>query len=253
MLDFQTYCYLQNQKTGCTFVEEFLRNFSREPLLAYDKHAIVASREASKFYFINVREPLALYRSLFAYGVDGKGTVYLRLKALGHERLYARGPAGFSEWLRFVLDGRNALLLSNEYTPGVARLAGLMTWRFFRLSVAGYEAAAPGFTHRAEMNRFVKAGYFMNAVLKQESLRQGLATLAQRELASRLKNVDQALAWIEAAPPINVSESITQADEVAVDEDAMRLLFHKESQLYHNFYPNAPGYAQSKSQPLEDV
>ena len=40
MLEYPTFCYLQNQKTGCTFVEQFLRVHSKEPLLSFDKHAV---------------------------------------------------------------------------------------------------------------------------------------------------------------------------------------------------------------------
>ncbi len=75
MMAYPSFIYLQNQKTGCTFVETFLRKFCSEPLLAHAKHAAL-HRSPGKFCFTNVREPLALYRSLFTYGLDGKGSVF---------------------------------------------------------------------------------------------------------------------------------------------------------------------------------
>ncbi|HSH89382.1 MAG TPA: hypothetical protein VK996_05325 [Ramlibacter sp.] len=244
MLEYRTFCYMQNQKTGCTFVESFLREFSAEPLVHYEKHAIAKKRDAAKFYFINVREPLALYRSLFAYGLDGKGTVFLRLQRLGHEALYADGPAGFSQWLRFVLDSGNAAALGNGYGPQVAEIAGLMSWRFLRLSTFGFEGAAAKLGSRKELNQYFKAHYFMNAVIKQEKLRDDLSTMVEKKLGPNLKDVPAALAWINATPKINVSESLTGSDEVPVDPQVQARLFSKERLLYRHFYPDAAGFAE---------
>ncbi|MRD47233.1 hypothetical protein [Caenimonas koreensis] len=244
MLEFRTYCYLQNQKTGCTFVEQFLRKFSAEPLVKFDKHAAVAQRDPAKFYFINVREPLELYRSLYAYGLDGKGTVWERMTKLGLQHMYAKGPEGFSHWLRFVLDPKHALALGNGYTTASAQLMGLMTWRFYRLAVAGFEAAAPSFKTRKDVNDFTRSHYFMNNVLKQETLREDLVKLVQGPLANRVTDVDDAVAWIEATPRINASASLTEADNVPIDQEALQLIFSKERRLYRIFYPDAEGFAQ---------
>ncbi len=244
MLEYSSFCYMQNQKTGCTFVESFLREFSSEPLLAYNKHAVAERRDPAKFYFINVREPLELYRSLYAYGLDGKGTVFLRLRRMGHEALYANGKAGFSQWLRFVLAPANAPLLSDAYLPAFAAHTGLMTWRFYRLAALGFENAAPTLSSRQAVNQYVKEHFFMNAVLKQESLREDLSHVVQNQLSRQVKSVPEALAWIGETPRINVSESITQAQEVPVEADVKAMLFSKERALYRNFYADAEGFAQ---------
>lgn len=247
MLEYTTFCYLQNQKTGCTFVETFLRQFSSEPLAGFKKHAIVTQYDRSKFYFVNVREPSSLYRSLFAYGLDGKGTLYGRLKAQGLERLYAGGPAGFPDWLRFVLDPKNAAALSAGYTPALAKLTGFMSWRFLRLACLGFQQAAPGFTTRKELNDYVRTHVIVHAVLKQESLRKDLADLVKGPLATRIKDVPAALAWLEEAPKINTSESLTERDEVALDDEVRTLLLSRERALYRQFYPQAPGFAEWKA------
>ena len=247
MIEFKTFCYLQNQKTGCTFVESFLREHSSEPVVAYEKHVPVSKRKPGMFYFINVREPIALYRSLYAYGLDGRGTVFVRLKALGHESLYAKGKEGFPDWLSVILNPKNAKALSGMYTPEVAQVCGFMTWRFLRLAAFGFEKAAPGFGTRKELNDFVREKFFMNAVLKQESLREDLAQLVRGPLASRVKDANQALAWIGETPPINASASMSGSDDVPVDEALMRRVFAKERRLYNNFYPEAPGFAEWKS------
>ncbi|MBC7605271.1 MAG: hypothetical protein H7255_21740 [Ramlibacter sp.] len=252
MLEYSTYCYLQNQKTGCTFVEQFLRRMSSEPLVAFDKHAAVKQRDPSKFYFINVRDPLELYRSLYAYGLDGKGTVWERLTKIGLQSLYAKGPEGFSHWLRFVLDDDHAQALGNGYSPASAQLMGLMTWRFYRLAVAGFEAAAPSFKTRKDVNVYTRDNFFMNAVLKQENLREELVKLVRGPLASRVTSVADAVAWIEAAPRINASASLTENDEVPIDDEALQLVFSKERRLYRHFYPQAEGFAQWRATKEEE-
>ena len=91
MIEFDTYCYLQNHKTGCTFVETFLRRFSAEPVRQYHKHAALAARLKGKFTFVNVRNPVDVYLSLYHYGLDGKGELFERLKAAGQAGLYRQG------------------------------------------------------------------------------------------------------------------------------------------------------------------
>ena len=110
MLDFETICYLENPKTGSTYVVEFLRTFCADRLLRFHKHAMVPVAK-DKFYFLNVREPLDLYQSLYSFGLDGRGGVYTRLARAGHGGLYEHGPAGFEPWMEFVLDDAHSPLL----------------------------------------------------------------------------------------------------------------------------------------------
>ncbi len=74
MVVYPSFIYLQNQKTGCTFVRECLKRFCSEAIVYTKAHATLAAAPG-KFCFTNVREPLALYRALFAYGPDDKNSV----------------------------------------------------------------------------------------------------------------------------------------------------------------------------------
>ena len=38
MIEFETFCYLQNHKTGCSMVEMFLRRHCSEDIVRYEKH-----------------------------------------------------------------------------------------------------------------------------------------------------------------------------------------------------------------------
>lgn len=145
MLRFPSLVYLQNQKTGGTFVEEFLRLHCTESPLSYNKHAALDSQPAC-FCFTNVREPLSLYRSLFTYGLDGRGGIYQRLCANGFAGLYQQGPEGFPEWLEFMMDSKRASLLADHYSESIAKSIGIMTWRYLRLACPDFEKAAAGLT-----------------------------------------------------------------------------------------------------------
>ncbi len=69
MLRYETFCDLQNHKTAPTFVETFLSQFSKEPLVRYIKHRAPNKRQKNVFYFVNVRDPFDLYLWLFNYGL----------------------------------------------------------------------------------------------------------------------------------------------------------------------------------------
>ncbi len=247
MLEYDTFCYLENQKTGSTFVITFLNEFSAEPLRNHKKHAAVEVRDPDKFYFINVREPLASYRSLFAFGLEGNGTVFARFDQLGYGHLYKNGAQGFSEWLRFVLDRRNAQALAGGYTLQQASAMGLMTWRFMRLAIFRFEQLGMGNPTMPAIRQHVQQHFFMNAVIRQESLRRSLAVLVRGPLASRLTDPQAAIQWLKAAPRINASTARVSDEEAPLDEPTLSLLFQKERYMYANFYPDAPGYADWKA------
>ena len=237
MLDYGSFCYLQNQKTGGTFVEGFLRKCSNQPLLHYKKHEAVAERVPGKFYFTNVREPLALYRSLYAYGLEGKGTVFVRLEELGLSRLYADGPAGFEDWLKFVLQPRFGPVLANAYTPAVARWVGFMTWRFLRLACHGFEVAAAGFSTSEQAGAYIRQNYMLGRVLRQENLRAELAQLAQGPLSGYVKDMPAALQWLADSRPLNVSAAAAGVKAMPVSTALHERVVQCEKFTYQNFYP----------------
>jgi hypothetical protein len=100
MIEFESFCFLQNHKTSCTLVETFLRAHCSEDIVRYEKHWAPPARRPGRFHFVGVREPLDTYLSLFNYGLDGRGEIFLRFNAAGMGTLYAAGIDGFAEWLR---------------------------------------------------------------------------------------------------------------------------------------------------------
>ena len=84
MHDFGDIVYLDLQKTGSTFVSEFLRFACVCPERKFQKHGwITDDLRSSATYFITVRHPHALYSALYRYGLDRKGAIYNRLHRAG--------------------------------------------------------------------------------------------------------------------------------------------------------------------------
>ncbi len=234
MMIYPSFVYLQNHKTGCTFVEAFLRRFCAEPLLAYDKHAVLAAAPG-KFCFANVREPMDLYRSLFTYGLDGRGLVFQRLRRLGHGSLYEQGPDGFADWLSFVLRPEHAPLLSERYRPHTARHMGLMTWRLLRLACPGFEEHALRISDPASLPQWIAQHWGLDFVVRQERLKEDLAALTRGALAGVIADPARALDWLSQAQPINASEA--DASHVSLPPVLVRQVQKREAFIYERFYP----------------
>lgn len=221
MLEFETVCYLENQKTGSTFVEAFLRQHLDEPLLRYAKHKPARIRKAGKFYFTNVRDPLDLYMSLFNYGLDGYGRVLERAKIVGRHDFYAEGIAGFDRWLAFVLSPAFAPVLP-KYQPRAGEF-GLATWRLKRLTHFNFRREAPA----------------IDAVLRYEALRADLKAVAEAHLSHALRDPAAALAWIEDYRPVNASTRRDRGAPPALSPATLATLIDRDRYVYETHYPEA--------------
>lgn len=237
MIDFDTFCYLQNHKTGCTFVEAFLRNFSRQKVRAYHKHAAVSFKQPDKFYFVNVRDPLDTYLSLFNFGLDGNGEIFERLKRAGHGGLYGRGIAGFEAWLDFVLEAGNGQLLLPAYSRPVAERVGLVSYRFLRLACPGFAAACARFSCAGDVRRHFEKESIVGAVIRYETLAGDLRRLVAGPLKGAIADEAAAQAWISGTPPINPSNRRDKGRQVDLAPATLNALHEREWFMYENFYP----------------
>ena len=240
MIEFETLCYLQNQKTGCTFVETMLRNFCTEGIVRYEKHRPLPRRKPGKFYFISVREPLDAYGSLFRYGLDRKGELYLRLKAAGHGALYVQGMDGFAAWLEFVLDAKHAALVFPGAGPALSGALGLQSWRFLRLATLGLEQAAATLLSPQAVRDYARAQMAVDSVVRYECMKEDLSELLQGPLAHAFASPAAVVRWVKQSPRINASG--TQASFALRDlpQDLRDRLVQREWYLYENHY-NADG------------
>jgi hypothetical protein len=232
MIEFESFCFLQNHKTGCTLVETFLRAHCSEDIVRYEKHWAPPARRPGKFHFVGVREPLDTYLSLFNYGLDGRGEVFLHLGAAGRGALYAAGIDGFAAWLRQMLDPSWSAAL---YPAGCAWMApefGLLSARFLRLAIPGSQRGPGG--NWAE--RLAGPGA-VDAVLRYETLVPQLHDLVQGPLRHAFVDLDAALAWLAAPPRVNASQRRDRSGLPSVPAELRARLAERERVLYDAFYP----------------
>jgi hypothetical protein len=232
MIEFESFCFLQNHKTGCTLVEDFLRAHCSEDIVRYEKHWAPPARRPGKFHFVGVREPLDAYLSLFNYGLDGRGQVYLQLNAAGHGALYAAGIEGFAAWLSQMLDPSRS---ADLYPTGCAWMApecGLLTARFLRLAIPGSQRG-PGGNWSA---RLAGPGA-VDAVLRHETLIPQLRDLVRGPLRHAFMDLDAALAWLAAPPRVNASQRRDRPGLPHVPAELRAQLVQRERLLYDAFYP----------------
>jgi hypothetical protein len=240
MIEFETLCYLQNQKTGCTYVETLLRRFCDEDLLRFEKHRPLSRRKPGKFYFINVREPLDAYGSLFRYGLDGRGELFVRLRRAGHEALYQQGQSGFAQWLEFVLDAAHAELVNPAAGPVLSGQLGLQSWRFLRLATLGLDQAAQHLVSPQALRDHAQAQQAVDHVVRYECMNADLRELLTGPLAHAFTDSNSVNGWLDKSPRINASA--TKATEALSDisQTLRERLVQREWYLYETHY-NADG------------
>lgn len=232
MIEFESFCFLQNHKTGCTLVEAFLRAHCSEDIVRYEKHWAPPARRPGKFHFVGVREPLDTYLSLFNYGLDGRGEVYLRLNATGHGALYAAGIDGFAAWLGHMLDPPRSAAL---YPAGCAWMApefGLLTARFLRLAIPGSQRGPGG-----DWASRLAGPDAVDAVLRYEALLPQLRDLVRGPLRHAFVDLDAALAWLAAPPSVNASQRRDRQHAPDVPAELRAQLAERERLLYDACYP----------------
>jgi len=238
MIEFDSFCYLQNHKTGCSMVETFLRQHCSEDICRYEKHRAPKLRKADKFYFISVREPLDTYLSLFNYGLDGKGEIFERLTAAGLGSLYGHGIDGFSSWIDFILNPDHAALVYPKGCANIASQLGLVSFRFLRLAALGFEQNSAELASHAAIADFFETHKLIDKVIFYETLQQDLTDLVEGSLRHAFADLPAARAWIAASPRVNMSQRRDRADKPLLTDTLRQRLVAREWFLCQNCYAN---------------
>lgn len=229
MQDFGDLVYLDVQKTGSTFVEEFLRRCCTLPCLKSVKHGRVTGEyRRDAYYFITVRHPLAQYMSLFRYGADGFGGVFGRLRNAGLAGIYEKG---FEPWLEFVLDPANAEVLGEGYQRVAHTGIGFMTFRFVVLSMAYPMQEFPSAQSVDDVRALYAKRNLARRVIRNEYLNAGLRALAVEDVPQWFKP-DEAKAFL-AGERINQSRSATPPPP---SPDLVREMERREAFILDRFY-----------------
>jgi hypothetical protein len=203
--------YLGLQKTGSTFVRDFLSRNVRGGVGDHRKHQRPdADLPPETFYIISVRDPAATYLSLYRYGCGGGGGAARRLRSAGLGHLYAGTQAGFEAWLALVLDPARSELGGRGYARANPALVGPLTWRFLRLALPGARRRLARCTGRDDV-RAQWAGHGLPLrYLRTETLAADLAALVRTDLRPFLVDPAAAEAELAAARPANVSAPVAE-------------------------------------------
>jgi hypothetical protein len=230
LLAYETFAYLDVQKTGSSFIGRFLKQFSREKCLFDKKHGRVASRDNRiSFYFISCRDPLDQFLSLYFFGCAGEGRTHRKLRNAGLTDFYDGSAAGFERWLSFILDPANAPVLGEGYAKSrMAPFAGFMTFRFVVLSIDEPIERLARCGSSTDLLGLYRTHNLAAAIVRFETIRESMRELAEGPLRTRLNNPEAAIAWLAASPPVNRSRRGDRDGTFAVSTAAKRLVEERE-------------------------
>lgn len=139
MKEYEGVTYLDLQKTGSGTIKTVLDGVLVNTRYRTSSHTPLPDGfDRSQLFFISIREPLALYISLFSFAAGNrKGALFRSLSRNGQEKLLLPTYDGFETWLRFVLDPKNAhLVIRSEYAESsMAEKIGILSFRLLYLSI----------------------------------------------------------------------------------------------------------------------
>jgi Sulfotransferase family len=239
MHEFETFVFLDVQKTGSTFVSHLLTEFCTEEVMKYKKHKRVEERyDPKKFYFITVRNPLDQYISLYSHGCAGMGGLSRRLRKRGHGDLYDSTWSGFRKWLKFVLKPEVSDMLDDEYgddaNQHVRDLIGFQTYRYLELALRTPIETLAACKTQDDVRAAHKETNIANFVVHHETFADDLVELFTTKLRHAIRDIDGAIKHIREAPKLNTSDRIdafepdpTLGNKIQAQLDEREWLLHE--------------------------
>lgn len=218
MQEFETFAYLDMQKTGSTFVSYLLTECTKEKLVYFSKHGRVGERyNPDKLYFITVRDPLDQYISLYSHGCSAGGGLFKRMTKRGHGDLYDSTWDGFRQWLKFVLTPEAAPVLEDEYgaeeNAQIPALIGFQTFRYLELAMRDPVETLRGCRTREDVVAAYKQKGIVNHTIRHESFDRDFRKLLKGPLAHALTDVDAAVKMLEETQKLNTSDRVDAFQE----------------------------------------
>lgn len=226
MHEFESFVFLDVEKTGTAFTSALLRRYCSEKEILYQHHKpMPGGCDRSKFYFTNTRHPLDSYLSLYSFGLGLRGKMRGRLEATKADRYYDGTLFGFSKWLSFVLNPANAELFDKGYakpkTEQLRALIGLQSYRYLKLALPGGTKALKNCETRDDIRETYEKHKLPQFHVRKESFHDDLCALVSGPLRHAFKNQEGALEYIRNGKPLNKSDR--------VDENG--LVLHKSKRI----------------------
>ena len=195
--------FLELQKTGSTHIKQLLKKTVGGVNDGKHNQATPELRESGKSFIGSIRDPWGWYLSLFSYGCQKKGGVFLRTtnpprwKALRRggtlegtngfdeysakfmrEEIYADpdNAESFRKWLKLVLtEGPHRALIEDGYAESpISAIGGLMTFRYFLLFVDGGVQVPESVNTLKKLQAHEKKHLFVKQIIRNERLAEDL-------------------------------------------------------------------------------
>lgn len=227
MHDFGEFIYLDVQKTGSTFISNFLELNSSLMPISHVKHGRILQKKPA-FYFISSRDPVSQYASLYKFGCEGRGLLYKKLRSQNYANLYDKDYSKFEDWLKFILTPNNSIFLDDGYKSNFARLFGLLSFRFLVLSFPR------PIRHLETVNSFgalcdlYDSKRLHSFVIRHEKLNCDLETLITRHLSKYMIEPNLAIDSLESLKPLNQTRTV----DLDICRDTRSLIYERERFLY---------------------
>lgn len=241
MHEFESFAYLDVQKTGSMFISYLLDTYCTEKTLFFKKHTRVGdSYDPKKFYFVSARDPLDQYISLYSYGCSGKGGLARRVRRRGHEDLYDSTWAGFKRWLKFVLKPGAARTLDAEYgasgSGALSSLIGFQTYRFLELAMLEPIETLSACTTKDEVRAAYKAKNIVDFTIRHAHFDADVEELLTTRLRNSISDLDAALKFLKEGQHLNVSDRIDLFESDATLGPKHEELLHEREWLLYELF-----------------
>lgn len=256
MIEFETFVYLDLQKTATTSIATFLRHYVDEREQVHAGHsAPKPGHDRGKFHFVSVREPIALYRSYFLYSCGKRGGIYDRFKRIDEEHLFEPTNENFHAWLDFMLSPKKTRRLGPVFAAmGVENLVGPLTQLLMRVTLVDPVTLvkAQGFADRSAVRAFYDRERLFNHYIRMEHLTDDLfAIVTADRFTARMDPPLEGLDDLKSRMPVrNRSKAAVTVTADAIPAELITRIRDQEWLMYDLF-----GYAEAsdgKPSPLPE-
>lgn len=234
MHDFGRIVYLDFQKTGSSFVSQFLRAACLHPEIKLQKHVwIRQDYRPDAVYFTTIRQPLMLYSSLYRFGLEERGGVFKAIKSAGLISVYR----SFESFVALLLDEENAEILHPHYTRKVASELGFLSFRHLLLSLQFPLEKVRAAVESNEPIAALMGQSIISHVLKNEYLNAELLRLSTEVLPEHF-DLEKAREFLERAPRVNQSKLLPDVVQLQ-SKELSAAIEAKEALLLHYYHERA--------------
>lgn len=250
--------FLELQKTGSTHIKQLLKKTVGGSNDGKHNQASPELRASGKEFVGSIRDPWSWYLSLFTYGCQEKGGVFIRTtnpknwnKLTPEERAtpgyehydveFAKGmykdpenAENFKHWLKLVTTTgpHRKLIEDGFFASPLSGLAGLMTYRYFLLFCdEGATVPEAAVKTMKALKEYEEKHRFVKHIIRNESLAEDLIQVVQA-CGETLSEED--LALIREAPKTNTSAR-KQPRSHYYDDIAVSLVAKREKFIIDKF------------------